>query len=225
MSSAARSSPVTSLRYAAASGSLKRRSAARISTSSPRARSRARGSAGSARGTDHQVHVRREVLEQVGHARLDVRPVDEVVVVEHQVDVVRHGAELVEHRSDDGADGRLSRLQQRERIPPGAGHNPFQGRDDVGPEGRGPAVALVQRHPGGEPVLRFGVREPLRQQRRLAESGRCGDERKPGLEPAAQALAQPRARHKTSSRPRDVELGLDERVCHHSSPLKLSTGV
>ena len=43
------SSPITSLRYAAASSGVKRRSAARISTSSPRARSRASGSAGSAR--------------------------------------------------------------------------------------------------------------------------------------------------------------------------------
>ena len=44
-----RSSPTTSFRYAATSSSVKRRSAARTSTSSPRARSRASGRAGSAR--------------------------------------------------------------------------------------------------------------------------------------------------------------------------------
>jgi hypothetical protein len=59
-------------------------------------------------GTDHQVHLRREVLEQEGHAGLDVGAVDEVVVVEHQVEVVRHGAELVEHGGEDGLDRRLA---------------------------------------------------------------------------------------------------------------------
>ena len=41
--------PITPLRYAAASSGVKRRSAARISTSSPRPRNRASGNAGSAR--------------------------------------------------------------------------------------------------------------------------------------------------------------------------------
>lgn len=41
--------PIISLRYAAASSGVKRSSAARISTSSPRARNRASGNAGSAR--------------------------------------------------------------------------------------------------------------------------------------------------------------------------------
>jgi hypothetical protein len=45
-----------------------------------------------------------------------VVPIDEVVVIEHQVEFVRHGRQLVEHRHEDGLDRRLSRLQE-----PGAG--------------------------------------------------------------------------------------------------------
>ena len=40
-------------------------------------------------GGDHQVDLRREVLQQERHPGLDVVGVDEVVVVEHQHDVVR----------------------------------------------------------------------------------------------------------------------------------------
>ena len=38
---------------------------------------------------DHQVHLRREVLQQEGHPVLHLACVDDVVVVEHQHDVVR----------------------------------------------------------------------------------------------------------------------------------------
>ena len=41
-------------------------------------------------GGDHQVDPRREVLQEERHAALDVAGVDQVVVVEHQHDVVRH---------------------------------------------------------------------------------------------------------------------------------------
>ena len=53
----------------------------------PRQRQRRVGPA-----ADHQVHLRREVLQQERHAGLEVGPVDQVVVVEHQVDLVRRGA-------------------------------------------------------------------------------------------------------------------------------------
>ena len=50
----------------------------------PSQRQRRVGAAG-----DHQVQLRREVLEQEGHPVVDVARVDDVVVVEHQHDVVR----------------------------------------------------------------------------------------------------------------------------------------
>jgi hypothetical protein len=88
--------------------------------------------------------VGREVLEQERHPVPDVRRVDEVVVVENQVDVVRHGAELVEHGGKDGLDRRLRGLQQREHACPDAGYHPLQGVDHVGPERGRWAVVLVE---------------------------------------------------------------------------------
>ena len=57
-------------------------------------------------GADDQVHLRREVLEEERHARLDLRTLGEVVVVEHEIHVLGQDAELVENRRQD----RLDRL-------------------------------------------------------------------------------------------------------------------
>ena len=44
---------------------------------------------------------RRQVVQQERHALLDVGSVDHVVVVEHEHDIVRHRAELVEQAGED----------------------------------------------------------------------------------------------------------------------------
>ena len=59
--------------------------------SQPRQRQRRVGAAG-----DHQVYLRGQVLQQEGHPVLHVARVDDVVVVEHQHDIVRDGVEVVE---------------------------------------------------------------------------------------------------------------------------------
>jgi hypothetical protein len=61
------SSPIASLRYAAASSTVKRRLPARISTSSPRARIWASGIGPAGH---HHPRLRRQVLQQVRHALL-----------------------------------------------------------------------------------------------------------------------------------------------------------
>jgi hypothetical protein len=126
-------------------------------------------------GADHQVHLRREVLEQEGHAGPEFGAVDEVVVVQHQVDVVRDGAELVDHRGQDSLDRWLARLQERKRTGADAWSHRLQGRDHGGPERGGLAVALLQGQPRHRPLRAGG--QPLSQQRRLAEAGRSRDER------------------------------------------------
>jgi len=84
-------------------------------------------------GADHQMDPRREVLEQEGHAGLEVRAVHEVVVVQHQVEVVGRVGELVDHGGEDALDRWLARLQQRQRAGAGAWRHRLQGRDQVGP--------------------------------------------------------------------------------------------
>ena len=63
-------------------------------------------------GSDHEVQPRGQVLQQECHSVLHVVHVDEVVVVEHQHDVVRHCGELVNQRRENRLDRRLLRRLQ-----------------------------------------------------------------------------------------------------------------
>ena len=54
-------------------------------------------------GGDHQVQPRGQVVEEEGHSLLDVARVDDVVVVEHEHELVRQRRELV----DDERHGKL----------------------------------------------------------------------------------------------------------------------
>jgi hypothetical protein len=164
---------------------------------------------------DHHVELLGKVLQQERHPALDVRPVDHVVVVEHQHDVVRPRAELVEQRREDRLDRRWpGRLKKGKRGSSNLWRHRLQRSDHVGPEGRGLVVARVE----GEPRSRWSTGrdggQPLRHHRRLAEAGRRGDERHLRLGPTAQALDQSRTYHQTASQLGDVKLGFEQRGRH-----------
>ena len=109
----------------------------------PRQRQRRVGAAG-----EHQVDLRGQVLQQEGHPVLDLARLDDVVVVEHQHDVVRDGVEVVEQGGEDRLDRRrLGRLQERERVVADPGRGRLERGDDVRPEHRRIVVALVERQP------------------------------------------------------------------------------
>ena len=89
-------------------------------------------------GGDHQVDLWGQVLQQERHPVIDVVRVDHVVVVEHQHDVVRHRAELVEQRGEDRLDRRrLGPLQKGQRTCADPRRRRLQRGDQVGPEGGG----------------------------------------------------------------------------------------
>ena len=55
------------------------------------------------------------MLEQVGHAVLDIGRIDLVVVIEHEHDVIGESVKLVQQRSQDRLDGhRLGGLEKGE---------------------------------------------------------------------------------------------------------------
>ena len=89
-------------KYSAASSAVKRRSAARTSSRAPFGSQRGEGERGIGAGDDHQAELRREVLEQERHGVVDLGGGDDVVVVEHQDDVLRRGLEIVDQCRDDG---------------------------------------------------------------------------------------------------------------------------
>ena len=141
---------------------------------------------------DHHVQPRRQMVEQERHPVLHIARVDDVVVVEHQHDVARDGAQVVEQRGKHRLDrGRPGRLQEGQRTLADPGCRRPQRGDHIGPEGRGIVVAPVEREPRGQPLIgRPGRsrRQPLGEQCGLAEASGRGDEHQLRRGPAIQPL-------------------------------------
>ena len=98
-----------------------------------------------------------------------------VEVVEHERDLAPLGERVDEPRQHD-----LEQRRRGERARPAprcgsAGHARHSASIDVRPQHDGVVVALVERDPR-RPAARRLALAPRRQQRRLAEAGRAGDE-------------------------------------------------
>ena len=171
---------------------------------------------------DHEVQPRRQVVEQERHRVLDLARVDQVVVVEHQHDVVAGRPDVVEQRGEHHLDrGRLRRGKQLQLVRADPRRRRPQRGDHVAPEGHRVVVAGVERQPcSGLLAGRCRrPREPLREQPRLAEAGRCGDEGQLRRGTAVQLLDQPRTRHQPWSWPGPIELRLQQAAFASASPV------
>ena len=69
-------------------------------------------------GGEHQVQLRRQVLEQERHPVVHLGRLDEVVVVEDQQQVLRPSVEVVEQRGERRLGRRRGRRQQLQRVRP-----------------------------------------------------------------------------------------------------------
>jgi hypothetical protein len=174
-------------------------------------------------GADHQVHVGRQVLDEEGDIAGDGRAVGQVVVVEHHVDATREGLELVDEHRQDLLHRRVRALQERAQAGADARRCRVDGGGDIGPEGAGLLLGLLQRHPRDGAARGRGGVGPGGQHCRLAEPGRPGDERETGPVPA-ESIDQARARDQPASYRRDEDLGPDQRARHVSSPPASAAG-
>ena len=144
-------------------------------------------------GGDHQVHRRRQMLEQKGEGVVDGFGVDEVVVIEHQDEAVRDGGDLIEQGRQNRLDGgRLRGLERGRRPRPDVGRDGLQRRDEVRQKAGRVIIRFVQRQPDRRPAATGG---PLTDQRRLAEAGGSGDKGQfvARRQPLVQSLDQARA--------------------------------
>ncbi len=169
-------------------------------------------------GGDDQVDLRREVVQQEGHPVVDVPRLDHVVVVEDQHEVVLDGLELVEQGGEDLVDRRLRGLQQGERSRADPGDGRPHGAQQVRPECRRIVVPLVEGQPGDEPALGPGRRQPLHDERGLAEPGGRGHQDEARWLLLLQEAAQPRSRNQATPPSGHVQLGLQEGACHDHLP-------
>ncbi len=167
---------------------------------------------------DHEVHLRRKALDQERHRLVDLRRLDQVVVVEHEHQIVVHREQVVEQRRHDRLGVRLRLLQPRPRVGAHLGHRRAERGDDVVPEQPGLVVAPVEREPGGG----RSVGEQLGDERGLAEPGGRGHEREHGLPAEVEPLAQSRAVHDRAAPSGRVQPGLDEgdRTVSHARPMR-----
>ncbi|HEY0617443.1 MAG TPA: hypothetical protein VGD15_07640 [Kribbella sp.] len=106
------------------------------------------------------------MLQQEGHTVVHFARLDDVVVVEHQHDIVRDGVEFVEKGGKPRFGRRLGRMQIKGDC------SLVQRGDKIRPKHFGIVVALIEREPR-RGLSRVGSgRQPLRQQGGLPEPGR-----------------------------------------------------
>jgi hypothetical protein len=134
---------------------------------------------------------------------------DQVIVVQHQHDLVGLLDQLVDQHGQHHLQRRLAALEQGINPLVNPGPQLVQGRGDIAPEPRRVTVAAVQRQPGHRLPA---APSPIPQQAGLAETGRRTDQGEGTGRPLVEALQQPRAGHETGSGPGDVQLGRQQAV-------------
>ena len=97
-------------------------------------------------GGDHQVHLRRQVIEQKGEGLVDWFRIDHVVIIQDQDEMVRDGGDFIEQGCQDRFDGR--RLRGLERMPTPLlqyfACNRLQSRDKVRQKAGGIVIPFIQ---------------------------------------------------------------------------------
>jgi hypothetical protein len=92
-------------------------------------------------GQEHEMDRRRQVIEHERDAVVDLGPIDHVIVVEHQHDLFRACDKVVEQGSKGEVGLRLDRCERTRTNVRRLGSQRF---DDIGPEGRGRVVLVVE---------------------------------------------------------------------------------
>ena len=162
---------------------------------------------------DQQAHAGRQVVEDELQAVVEHRALRQVVVVQHQQQILARKARLqfVEQAAQPGFEGkglmRLAHAQQGQTFLVQAGDVSAQPVQQALEETPRVAVAWPQIQPQGAPAGRQVLAE-FTGQRALAEAGRRADQQQTAIEPLSQAFAQLRAGCMTGRQGRPVEMPL-----------------
>lgn len=159
----------------------------------------------------------RQALDEEGHGVVDRGRLDQVVVVEGEDERGRVALEVGDQARHDGLGGRAGGgLEEHLRSGPDPRRSPPDRGDEVGEEAGQVVVGGVEGEPGeGVPVRALPPgrveRQPLGEQRGLAEARRRGDEDEPGpvvrVRRTGEVVGQPGPRHEQPPRDRRPELG------------------
>ena len=181
----------------------------------PRQRQRRVAAAG-----QHHAGPGRPVLGQERERLVHLRRADHVVIVEDQQGLIP--GQVVDQRRDQPLERRRrGRTEQRRHPPAGPGAGPVERGHRVPPEPGRVVVPRVQRQPGNRPPAAPG---PVRQQDRLAVSGRGAGQDQPSRQALIEPCHQPRPRHLAWARPGQVQLGGQQGIalCARHRPFSLA---
>jgi hypothetical protein len=156
---------------------------------------------------DDDVQPRRKMTQEERHAVVDRPRPHQVVVVQHQRELIGRGLEVVDQRGHDAlARHHPRRSQERQQVLPKASANTIERDDHIPPEPHRIVVFGVQRQPRHRPPRAGG---PAGHQGGLAEAGgRAHKEQLPG-HPLVEPFGQTRPAEEFAGS-RDVELGGQE---------------
>src|SRR5918995_2743530 len=148
------------------------------------------------------------MVQQKGECVVDSLRAYGVVVVEHEDEVARHLQDLVAECGEDGLKflPRLQGAQESTRGCPEVLVDRPDGGNQVQEEADRIVVPFVQRDPG---YRKFASPAPVREQSRLAETGRRGDDGQLASYALIQPLVEARTRHGIRTTTGHVELGLE----------------
>ena len=154
---------------------------------------------------DDDLHSSGRVVEQSADRRVARWIPDAMPVLEHEHERRRVLELREDERHDDLGDGARGRGQRGLRALADPPMHGLQRPYEVHPEPDGIRVRLLERDPRKRRRPRV-LREPLREQRRLAVPGGGGDERQIEAAPLPQPLDQTRPRHRGRAQQRCAEL-------------------
>ena len=207
------SSPIFSFNRHSASSSEKASCSVRISFSSPLALNPPQWQRRVSAAGDDEVDVLGEVLHEEGHRLMRVLLGYELVVIEHQYNLIGQLGELVYERGE---------RESGEPLPHGAHshknigsevlflwHNPTQRLYYVPPQPDRIVVLLVEGDPG-EGYLGFFYLTPVGQERRLPVAGRGAYDANLAVQGVPEELEQPATDHVLGAGQRHPQLGLED---------------
>ena len=148
------------------------------------------------------------MLDEQGEQGVHLARVNEVIVIQHQDDIIRHISEIIDEQGGHVIGWRdLRRLEQVHCCLERIGKDGSQGSGKCVHEEAQLIVVFVKGEPSRLAVTRL---QPLDQQGGLAKSGRRGNQRDLAAEPGVQALEETGAGNQIAAAAWSREFGLQQ---------------
>src|SRR6266567_7885120 len=154
-------------------------------------------------GGNDQVHLRRQVLDEIGEGNVNRFGIKHVVVVKDEDEMVRERGDLIEQGRQDCFGWRWLRGLKHTQHPfPNIRRNRLQSSDQVRQKACGVVIPFVQRQPGDRSL---DEGDPCTDQRGFPKAGGGRDEGQLAVQTLVQPLEQAGAADNVRPKPGDIQ--------------------